>query len=115
MDRMDKVSMFLIGGVAINLMTAFTWVVMNTKLVTRLRRFHPELYQSIGAPGIWWNKYANKSAVMWFVLGSRWANVNDPSLARLCRRLRATIVLHFAAAGAGLLTVAGCTIHGIVS
>jgi hypothetical protein len=71
----DTVTIVLLSGGTSIVVTFVAQVVMNARLVTHLRRHHAPLYESIGAPGIWWNRSANKSAVMWFVLGSRWASV----------------------------------------
>ena len=104
-----------IAEMALVCATLIGGVIQNARLVTRLRRDHHALYESIGSPGWLWNWPRSRNSVMDFVFGSGCANLNDSVLANVCWQSRILYIVHFSVCIIALLTQCGYALNWLIS
>ncbi len=62
---------------------------MMARLYRMLRERHPDIYDSLGQPTLFWNSsLKNHFAVMGFILRGRFKETQDAEIIQLCRSLR---------------------------
>jgi hypothetical protein len=75
------------------------------RLVSRLRRDHPETWQSLGSPSPWFTRWQDVSTVSDFLDSRGYERLGDPDLESLGRRMRILTKTVYALAGATLLLI----------
>jgi len=71
-------------------------MVTNALVITRLRREHPEIYESIGAPGWVFGEKGTRNSTLFFAFGCEWKKLDDSILAKLCWIYRGLFITQIA-------------------
>jgi hypothetical protein len=82
-------------GLVVLLAMVAVWFVLISWLFRRLKRQHPAMYERLGSPSLFWNNsIRNNWLFMKFLLGSRWRELGDASVATACRFMRVFLVVY---------------------
>ncbi len=91
MERAFLVVFFILFAMAI------TWLVLLRTLFARLERRHPEEFEEMGKPRVFWNNSAKNSwAMLGFLFRREHRGLGDPALSRLSDFMLALFVAYLA-------------------
>jgi hypothetical protein len=78
-------------------------IVGEYRLVTGLRRAHPDVWERLGKPSPWFTQFGHALRVQSFLMDREYASIPDEQLSRVCERLRGLTISVYALAATALL------------